>query len=114
MTVNDENVEKEQAKQVTSQLSKKRQQVQQRLEQGKEVTNKELKKMVKEYEKQEQKREKEPDVLSETKYTVDSMAYKKYSVFWADIRPAQLNKEEKRGYKKTDNQSEVQRKADEG
>src|SRR6267154_977360 len=92
MTVIDEKVEKEQAKQVTSQFSKKGQQLQQRLEQGKEVTNKELKKMVKEYEKQEQKREKEPDVLSETKYTVDSMAYKKDSVFWADIRPAPLNK----------------------
>src|SRR5258707_2905095 len=114
MTVIDEKVEKEQAKQVTSQFSKKGQQLQQRLEQGKEVTNKELKKMVKEYEKQEQKREKEPDVLSETKYTVDSMAYKKDSVFWADIRPAPLNKEEERGYKKTDSISEVQRKRDEG
>jgi hypothetical protein len=114
MTVIDEKVEKEQAKQVTSQFSKKGQQLQQRLEQGKEVTNKELKKMVKEYEKQEQKREKEPNVLSDTKYTVDSLAYKKDSVFWVDIRPAPLNKEEERGYKKTDSISEVQRKRDEG
>src|SRR5579871_1070347 len=42
------------------------------------------------------------------------MAYKKDSTFWADIRPAPLDKEEVRGYKKTDSLSEVQRKRDEG
>ncbi len=114
VTVIDEKVEKEQAKQVKSQFSKKNQQLQQRLEQGKEVTNKELKQLVKEYEKQERKEAKEPDVLSETKYSVDSMAYKKDSVFWTDIRPAPLNKEEERGYKVNDSVTEVQRKRDEG
>src|SRR5207249_3766692 len=56
----------------------------------------------------------EPDVVSESKYTVDSLAYKKDSTYWADIRPAPLDKEEIRGYKKTDSISEVQRKRDEG
>jgi hypothetical protein len=114
MTVIDEKVEKEQAKLVTAKFSKNGQQLQKRLEQGKEVTNKELKQLVKEYEKQERKQEKEPEVLSETKFKVDSMAYKKDSTFWAEIRPAPLDKEEVRGYQKNDSISEVQRKREEG
>jgi len=110
----DEKLEKEQAKEVKSKFSKKGQQLQQRLADGKEVTNKELKQMVKEYEKQELKKEKEPDVLSDTDYSVDSMAYKKDSTFWADIRPAPLSKEEVRGYKVNDSISEVDRRNQEG
>jgi len=114
MTMIDEKLEKEQARKVTSQFSQKGQQLQQRLERGKEVTNKELKQLVKEYEKQERKQEKEPQVISESKYKVDSMAYRKDSAFWAQIRPTPLDKEEVRGYKKTDSISEVQRKREEG
>lgn len=110
----DAKLEKEQAKEVKSKFSKKGQQLQERLAEGKEVTNKELKQLVKEYEKQEQKQEKEPDVLSETTYTVDSMAYKKDSTFWTDIRPAALSKEEVRGYKVNDSISEIDRKKQEG
>jgi hypothetical protein len=110
----DEKLDKEQAKEVKSKFSKKGQQLQQRLAEGKEVTNKELKQLVKEYEKQELKEEKEPDVLSDTKYSVDSLAYKKDSTFWADIRPAALSKEEVRGYKVNDSISEIDRKKQEG
>ena len=114
MTVIDEKVDKERAKQVRSQFSKKGQQLQQRLEKGKEVTNKELKQLVKEYEKQEQKQEKQPEVISERNFKVDSTAYSKDSTFWSEIRTAPLDKEEIRGYKKTDSISVVQRKRDEG
>ncbi len=114
MEIVDEKLEKEEAKKIKKQFSQKNQQLKQRLENGKEVTNKELKQLVKEYEKTERKQQKEPDVLSETKYSVDSTAYKKDSTYWADIRPAPLDKEEVRGYKKTDSISEVQRKRDEG
>jgi hypothetical protein len=114
MTVIDEKVEKEEAKRVKSQFSKKGQQLNERLTQGKEVTNKELKQLVKEYEKSEQKKEKEPNVISETRFKIDSTAYKKDSTFWADIRPAPLDKEEVRGYKKNDSISTAQRKRDEG
>lgn len=114
MTVIDEKVAKEAAKEVKSKFSKKGQQLQERLAEGKEVTNKELRQLVKEYEKQEQKQEKEPEVISESSYKVDSLAYKKDSIFWKDIRPAPLDKEEVRGYKKNDSISEVQRKRDEG
>ncbi len=114
MTVIDEKVAKEEAKVVKSKFSKKGQQLQERLAEGKEVTNKELRQLVKEYEKQEQKQEKEPEVISENSYKVDSLAYKKDSTFWTDIRPAPLDKEEVRGYKKNDSISEIQRKRDEG
>jgi len=114
MEVIDAKLEKDEAKKVTRQFSQKNQQLKQRLETGKEISNKELKQLTKAYEKAEQKQQKEPDVISESKFTVDSTAYKKDSTFWADIRPAPLDKEEVRGYKKTDSLSEVQRKRDEG
>ncbi len=114
MTVIDEKVAKMEAKEVKSKFSKKGQQLQERLAEGKEVTNKELRQLVKEYEKQEQRQEKEPEVISESSYKVDSLAYKKDSTFWTDIRPAPLDTEEEIGYKKNDSISEIQRKRDEG
>ncbi len=110
----DEKLEKEEARKVTKQFSQKNQQLKQRLENGKEITGKELRQLAKAYEKTEKQQQKEPDVISETKYTVDSMAYKKDSTFWFGIRPAPLDKEEVRGYKKTDSIDVVQRKRDEG
>jgi hypothetical protein len=114
MQIIDEKLEKEEAKKVTKQFSQKNQQLKQRLENGKEITNKELKQLAKEYEKTERQQQKEPDVISESKFSVDSTAYKKDSTYWSDIRPAPLDKEEVRGYKKTDSISQVQRKRDEG
>jgi hypothetical protein len=114
MTVIDEKIQKEEAKKIEQQFSKKDQQIQERLKEGKEVTRKELNQLIREYEKQETKEQKEPDVISETKYSVDSLAYKKDSTFWADIRPTPLTKEEQRGYEVNDSLTEVQRKRDEG
>lgn len=114
MTVIDETVQKDQAKEVEKKYSKKGQQLQKRLEDGKEVTRKELNQMVKEYEKSERQKEKEPEVIEETTYKVDSLAYKKDSTFWAEMRPVQLTKEEVRGYHVNDSMSEVQRKREEG
>lgn len=114
LTVIDEKIYKEEAKVIEEKFSKKGQEINERLNAGKEVTGKELKQLVKEYEKQEIKEQKEPDVLSETKYTVDSLAYKKDSTFWVEIRPTPLSKEEERGYHLNDSLTEVQRKRDEG
>lgn len=114
LTVVDEKINKEQAKQVKQQFSKKGQQLKERVEAGNEVTNKELRKLVREYEKAELKEEKEPEVISETKHSIDSLAYKMDSAFWAKIRPVPLDIEEIRGYKKADSVSEVQRKREEG
>jgi hypothetical protein len=114
MEVIDEKIEKEEAKKVTKQFSQKNQQLKQRLESGKEISNKELKQLAKAYEKAEQEKQKEPDIISESKYSVDSTAYKKDSTYWADTRPVPLDKEEVRGYKKTDSLYEVQKKREEG
>jgi hypothetical protein len=114
MTVIDEKVQKEEARKIEKQFSKKGQEISERLNEGKEVTRKELNQLIREYEKQETKEQKEPDVLSETTYSVDSLAYKKDSIFWADMRPTPLTKAEERGYKTNDSITEVQRKRDEG
>ena len=114
MTVIDEKVEKEHAKEVEKKYSKKNQQMQKRLEAGKEVTRRELNQMIKEYEKQEQKEQKAPEVIEESTYKVDSLAYKKDSTFWADIRPAKLTQEEEKGYHVTDSIYKEQKKKEEG
>lgn len=114
MKVIDDRIEKEEAKKIEKKFSKKDQQLQERLASGKEVTNKELRQIVKEYEKQEQKQSKEPEVISESTFTVDSSAYKKDSVFWTEIRPAALSVQEQRGYHVNDSMSVVQKKKDEG
>ncbi len=114
MTVIDETVEKEQAKAVEKKFSKKGQKLQERLAGGKEVTRKELNQMVKEYEKAERKEQKEPEVIEERTYKVDSLAYKKDSTFWADMRPVQLTREEVRGYEVNDSVSEAHKRRDEG
>ena len=114
MTVIDETVQKEAAKEAQNKYSKKGQQLQERLESGKEVSRKELNRLVKEYEKAEQKEQKAPDVIEETSYKVDSLAYKKDSTFWTEMRPTPLTKEETRGYHVNDSVSEVQKKREEG
>ncbi|MEM9824568.1 MAG: DUF5686 and carboxypeptidase regulatory-like domain-containing protein, partial [Bacteroidota bacterium] len=102
MEVIDETVEKELAKTIKQSKSAALKDIEQRLNSNKQVTRKELKKMIKAYEKEEKKRSKEPKVESITKYTVDSMAYKRDSSYWVTIRPVPLNQYEVRGYKKID------------
>lgn len=125
MVIVDEKTQKEEAKEIKkqqeqkqtarqSQKTTKKKELEQRLADGKEVTDKELRQLVKEYEKQEQKESKEPDVLSESTFSVDSLAYKKDSTFWAETRPIPLTKDEVRGYEKEDSISEVNRKREEG
>ncbi len=114
MTVIDEKVQKEEAKKVEQTFSKKGQDLQERLKEGKEVTRKELKQLIKEYEKQETNEQEEPEIISESNYSVDSLAYKKDSTYWVEMRPTPLTKEEQRGYHIDDSLTQVQRKKDEG
>ncbi len=114
VTVIDEKVQKEEAKAIKKQQPKKKQDLEERLATGKEVTDKELRQLVKEYEKVEMKTAKEPDVISETAFSIDSLAYKKDSTFWTNIRPVALSKEEERGYAVEDSLDLVERKKNEG
>lgn len=71
-------------------------------ENDKEVSRKQFRKLMKDYEKQERKEQEEPDLMSIRTYKVDSMAYRKDSVYWADIRPVPLTGKEITGYKRQD------------
>jgi hypothetical protein len=88
--------------------------LQERLAEGKEITRKELKTLVKEYEKEERKQQKEPEVLSDVTFKVDSGAYKKDSLYWSEIRPIPLTKEELKGYVKADSVAAIERAKEEG
>jgi hypothetical protein len=124
MEVIDEKIEKQQAadiKQKQAAASKKAkaqlektQQLQERLNSGKEITRKELKTIMKEYEKDEQKQLKEPEVISDNTFVVDSNAYKMDSSFWAVERPVPLTESEVKGYEKIDSMAVVAKKKEEG
>ncbi len=114
MKVIDEKLEKEYSEQIKTQFSRKDQDLKERLESGKEITNKELRKLVKEYEKEELKKSDEPEVVSERVFKVDSLAHKKDSTFWTEMRPTALTADEIRGYHKADSLAEVERKKQEG
>lgn len=114
MKVIDEKIEREYAKEIKTQFSAKDQDLKERLEGGKEITNKELRKLIKDYEKEERRQTDQPEVISDRKYSVDSLAFKKDSVFWTEIRPIALTLEEIKGYEKADSLSEVERKKQEG
>jgi hypothetical protein len=106
-------VEKKQ-KQFKPKTADETKQLQERLAAGEEITRKELKTIVKEYEKEERKQQKEPEVLSEVNFKIDSGAYKKDSLYWAEVRPIPLTREEVKGYQKSDSVSAIERAKAEG
>jgi hypothetical protein len=121
MEVIDEKKEKALAKEIEKKqkpITKKKtddtKKLQERLAAGEEITRKELKTIVKEYEKEERKQQKEPEVLSDNTYTVDSLAFKKDSSYWATVRPIPLTKEEVKGYEKNDSIAKIERAKEEG
>ncbi len=89
-------------------------QLQDRLAAGEEITRKELKSIIKEYEKEERKQQKEPEVISDVTFSVDSLAYRKDSLYWAEVRPIPLTREEIVGYEKADSVAAVERAQAEG
>jgi hypothetical protein len=114
MEVIDEKIDKEEAKKIEQIHDDKNKQLQERLASGKEITRKELKTLIKEYEKAEKKELKEPEVLFDNTFSIDSGAYKKDSLYWAAIRPVPLTVEEIKGYEKSDSMAVVERKKQAG
>ena len=121
MEVIDEKKEKALAKEIEKKqkpITKKKtddtKKLQERLAAGEEITRKELKTIVKEYEKEERKQQKEPEVISDNTFTIDSLAYKKDSSYWADVRPIPLTKEEIKGYEKSDSIAQIERAKEQG
>ncbi len=65
---------------------------------GDEVTRKELRKLLRDYEKQSRKEREEPTVMETRKMSIDSLAYKSDSAYWAEKRPIALTTRELKGY----------------
>lgn len=124
MKVVDEKIEKEQAKEIEKKFSEnpkkanvkqtQKKQLQERLSEGKEITRKELNTIIKDYEKEEIKQQKEPEIISNSIFKIDSGAYKKDSAYWAAVRPVPLTKSEIKGYQKSDSLAQIARKEEEG
>ncbi|MEM9053330.1 MAG: DUF5686 family protein, partial [Bacteroidota bacterium] len=85
-----------------------------KLENGEEVSTKELRKLMREYSREERKKEDEPDVIFERMVKIDSLAYKKDSIYWSEIRPIPLTESEVRGYDLQDSLTEAYNKELEG
>lgn len=85
-----------------------------RLASGEEITRKELRNIVKAYEKEERKQQEAPEVLSQVNFSIDSGAYKKDSLYWAEVRPIPLTREEIKGYEKADSVAAIQQAQSEG
>ncbi len=114
VTVIDEKVETERAELIEEKMGTDSRKIQERLNTGEEVTRKELNKMLREYEKEERKEEPEPEVISNVKFSVDSLAHKKDSTYWNQTRPIPLTPGEIKGYHTADSIAAEERRKAEG
>jgi hypothetical protein len=73
-----------------------------------QLTRKQFRKMINEYEKESIKERKEPEVVQERTFKVDSLARKRDSSYWAAIRPVPLTVKELQGYKRDDSLAKVE------
>lgn len=107
ITVVDEKLNPQAAKDLPS-AARKTAVTEKRLAAGQEVTMKDLRQMVREYEKEDRKERIRQDTvyipgITEVKeYRIDSMAYRRDSAYWAEIRPIPLTLYEVRGYQRVD------------
>jgi hypothetical protein len=68
-----------------------------------DLRKKEMRKQIKEYEKQaRQKKQEDQNVVIDEYVDIDSLAYKKDSVYWAEIRPIPLTTLELKNYEAKD------------
>lgn len=72
------------------------------------ISRKQFRKMINTYEKEALKEQKEPAVISERDYKIDSLATKRDSAYWAQIRPVPLTENEARGYNRDDSLAVIQ------
>ena len=111
----DEKVEKELAEKLENQVkTEEASELQDMMASGKELTRKQLRKVIREYEKAELQESKEPEVIENTSFKIDSTAHNSDSLYWQKIRPIPLTELEVRGYSKTDSISRAERLESEG
>src|SRR5690554_2577179 len=73
-----------------------------------QMSRKDFRKLINQYEKEALKERKDAEVISERKYTVDSLATKRSLAYWDSIRPVRLTEQEIRGYKRDDSLAVVE------
>ncbi|MEP2296328.1 DUF5686 and carboxypeptidase regulatory-like domain-containing protein, partial [Algoriphagus sp.] len=71
-------------------------------------TRKEYRKLLNEYEKESREELKQPEVIQESYYEVDSMAKKYNQAYWDSIRPVPLTESEILGYQRDDSLATVE------
>lgn len=86
---------------------KEKEQVAGVLEAEDKMSRKQFRKMINQYEKEALKEAKEPDVISDRSYTIDSMATKRDSAYWVNVRPVPLTPKEIQGYERDDSLTQV-------
>lgn len=77
------------------------------LENEDQMTRKQFRKMINQYEKETLKARKEPEVIRNMSYSIDSLATKRDSAYWAKIRPVPLTPKEIKGYRRDDSLAQV-------
>lgn len=86
---------------------KEKAQVAEVLEAEDKMSRKQFRKMINQYEKEALKESKEPNVISDRSYTIDSLATKRDSAYWAEVRPIPLTPKEIKGYIRDDSVARV-------
>ncbi|MCA1762660.1 MAG: DUF5686 family protein, partial [Flavobacteriales bacterium] len=92
----------------------KRAEAEEKLLSAEDLTRKELRKLMKTYEKMELKKSTEPVVVEERIVTIDSLAQKNDSAYWAEMRPVPLTEREEKGYAVQDSLAAEEKKKQEG
>lgn len=85
-----------------------------KLLEGEEVSTKELRKLMRDYAQEERKKKDEPEIVFERKVEIDSLAYKKDSLYWEEVRPIPLTQSEEKGYSLQDSLAAEEAKKAEG
>ena len=82
--------------------------IKEKLASGEELTRKQLRQLMREYEKEERQEQEQPEVVLNTTFEVDSLARKRDSAYWEEIRPVPLTKQEVKGYERLDSLAVVE------
>ncbi len=72
------------------------------------MTRKQFRKVMKAYEEEAGKEQEEPEVISNRSYIIDSLANKRDSAYWSEIRPLPLTEKEVKGYQRDDSVARVE------
>jgi hypothetical protein len=71
------------------------------------LTRKQFRQLILAQEQEAQKERKEPEVISERRYTVDKLATKRDSAYWDTVRPVPLSTKELKGYQRDDSLAQI-------